>query len=66
MMIKSVKWVLLSLNLLPFSRVSIRRHLHPGIEYLGGGSVSSVLCRFGQELIEDSCIIDNVLVIYVL
>lgn len=61
----TVKWTLLSLNLNEFARVSIRRHMISGIEYLGGGSVASVLSRFGNEVITDSCIIDNVLVIYV-
>lgn len=61
----TVKWILLSLNLIPYSHVSIRRHLRPGIEYLGGGSVGSCIRRFGDLLLDDSCIVDNVLVIYV-
>ena len=64
-MYHSVRWVLMSLNLVPYSHVSVRRHLHPGIEYLGGGSVGSCIQRFGSLLIEDSCVVDNVLIIYV-
>lgn len=64
-MSNTVKWVLLSLNLNEFTHVVVRRHAKPGIEYLGGGSVSSVLSRFGDMLIEDSCIIDGVFVLYV-
>ena len=62
---KSVKWVLLSLNLLPYTHISIRQHGRNGVVYLGGGRFSSVVERFGDRQIEDSCIIDNVLCIYV-
>lgn len=62
---KTVKWVLLSLNLNEFTHVSVRRHLKHSIDYLGGGSVASVLSRFANEEIEDSCITDNVLILYV-
>lgn len=61
----TVKWALISLNLNTYSHVSIRRHLNNDMVYLGGGSVATVLSRFGNEQIEDSCIVDNVLVIYV-
>ena len=62
---KTVKWVLLSLNLENYSHVSIRKHGQNCVEYLGGGTVSRVLSRFGDMEITDSCIIDNVLCIYV-
>lgn len=65
MMKHTVKWVLMSLNLNEYTHVSIRRHLYHGMDYLGGGSVGSVLARFGNKEIEDSYIVDNVLVIYV-
>ncbi|MBE5883376.1 MAG: hypothetical protein E7291_02970 [Lachnospiraceae bacterium] len=63
---KSVRWVLLSLNLLEYTHVSIRRRLNGEIEYLGGGSVGSVLSRFPDSLVNYSTISDNVLIIYVL
>lgn len=61
----TVRFALISLNLLPYSHISIRKHGERGVEYLGGGSFSSVLERFGNEIIEDSVIIDNILVIHV-
>lgn len=61
----TVKWVLLSLNLNEFTHVSIRQHMASGLNYLGGGSVASVLSRFGDREIADSCIIENALIIYV-
>ena len=63
---KTVKWVLISLNLIPYSRISVRRHGANGVEYLGGGYCSSVLSRFGDMEIVDSCIIDNILILYVI
>lgn len=62
---KSVRWVLLSLNLLEYTHVSIRRRVKGEIEYLGGGSVGSVLSRFPDKLVNYSTISDNVLIIYV-
>lgn len=62
---KTVRWVLLSLNLVTGSRVSIRRHGKNGVDFIGGGSVASVIARFGDMEIVDSWIIDNALCIYV-
>lgn len=61
----TVKWVLLSLNLEPYTHISVRRHGTNGAEYLGGGRFFSVIERFGNMVIDDSYIIDNVLCIYV-
>lgn len=61
----TVRWILISLNLVPYSHVSVRRHLNPGIEYLGGGSAGSCIQRFGNLLLEDSAVMGNVLVLYV-
>lgn len=63
---KSVKWVLLSLNLCDYTRVSIREHLPGSTNYLGGGKPGDVIQRFGDRLVADSCIQDNVLCLYVL
>lgn len=63
---KTVKWTLLSLGLEEFTHVCIRRHsVQCGYEMLGGGSVSSVLSRFGNLMISDSFIRDDVLYIFV-
>lgn len=64
-MCNTVRFALISLNLNNYCHVSIRHRLDAGMEYLGGGTVASVLSRFGDKEIEDSCIIDNILVIYV-
>lgn len=64
-MCNTVKWVLISLNLLPYNHISIRRHGTDGVEYLGGGHFMSVIERFGNEVIVDSNIFENVLIIYV-
>ena len=63
---KSVKWVLLSLNLCDYTQVSIREHLSGSTNYLGGGKPGDVIQRFGDRLVADSCIQDNVLCLYVL
>lgn len=62
---KTVKWVLLSLNLLPYTHIAIRRHGKDGVEYLGGGCFTSVIKRFGNEIIDSSSIVDDILCIYV-
>lgn len=64
-MSNTVKWVLVSLNLNEYTHVAIRRHVAHGMIYLGGGTVASVLSRFGNEIIEDSYIVDDILIIYV-
>lgn len=63
---KSVEWVLLSLNLCDYSHVSVREHLRGSVNYLGGGKPGDVICRFGGRLVSDSCILNNVLCLYVL
>lgn len=65
MMNNTVKWTLMSLNLLPYTHVTIRRSGENGLEYLGGGFGSNVIKRFGDEVVEKSMIIDNILCIYV-
>lgn len=62
---KNVRWVLLSLGLEEFTHVSIRRHKKNGIEYVGGGRVSDMINRYGDLIITDSWICDNILCIYV-
>lgn len=63
---KSVKWVLLSLNLEDYSHVCIREHGDHKIEMVGGGHPGDVIRRYGDRLVVDSCICDNVLFLYVL
>lgn len=62
---KTVEWVLLSLNLCDYTHVSIREHLPGSVNYLGGGKPGDVIRRFGDRLVADSCIHDNVLCLYV-
>ena len=62
---KSVKWALLSLNLEDYSHVCIREHGDHGFVMVGGGRPGDVIRRFGDRLITDSCICDNVLYLYV-
>lgn len=63
---KSVKWVLLSLNLEGYSHVCIREHGNHNFLIVGGGRPGDVIRRFGNRLVTDSCICDNVLYLYVL
>lgn len=65
-MSNTVKWALLSLNPQPYIRVSVRRRRAHGFEYLGGGSASDCMRRFGDLQITDTNICDNCLCIYVL
>lgn len=52
---KTVKWVLLSLNLNPYTRIVIRQHTAQGIVMLGGSDkVSVILKRFGDMYVENS------------
>lgn len=62
---KTIKWVLLSLNLCEYTHVVVRRRAKDRTPiYLGGGSVADVLQRFGDLTIMDSMIAENILVIY--
>lgn len=61
----TVKWTLISLNLLPHTHIAIRRHTSSGVDYLGGGDFMRVVKRFGDMEIIDSAIIDNILIIHV-
>ncbi len=63
---KSVKWLLLSLNLCDYTRVCIREHSPHGIIYVGGGYPGKVMQRFGSRLVTDSCIYEDALILYVL
>ena len=46
---KTVKWILLSLNLNPYTHIVIRRHTERGVDMLGGSDkVSVILQRFGS------------------
>ncbi len=62
---KSVKWVLLSLNLCDYTRVCIREHGPKGIIYVGGGYPGRVMQRYGERLVMDSTIYDDALILYV-
>ena len=57
--------VLISLGL-NYAHILVRRKTAFGIEYLGGGTVSVVISRFGECIIVNSVIQENMLVIYVL
>lgn len=63
---KTVKWILVSLNLCDYTRVSVREHVHRSVNYLGGGYAGDMIRRFGDRLVKDSAIYDNVLVLYVM
>lgn len=63
---KSVKWVLLSLNLCDYTHVCIREHGDHNVIVVGGGYPGNVIRRFGDRIVVDSCILDNILFIYVL
>lgn len=62
---KSVKWVLLSLNLCDYTRVHIREHGSQGIVYIGGGYPGKVMQRYGDRLVTDSGIYEDALILYV-
>lgn len=62
---KSVKWLLLSLNLCDYTRVCIREHGSQGVMYVGGGYPGKVMQRYGDRLVVDSCIYDGALCLYV-
>lgn len=62
---KTVKWLLYSLNLCEYTHVSIREHLPRSINYLGGGKPGDMIQRFGDRVVLDSCIYDNILCLYV-
>lgn len=63
---KSVKWVLLSLNLCGYTRVCIREHGPKGIVYVGGGYPGKIMQRYADRLVTDSCIYEDALILYVL
>lgn len=64
---KTVKWILLSLNLNPCTHIVIRRHTERGIAMLGGSfKVSEIIYRFGDMLVENSFITsDGLFIMYV-
>lgn len=62
---KSVKWLLLSLNLCDYTHVYIREHGPQGISYVGGGYPGKVMQRFGNRLVVDSSIYEDALILYV-
>lgn len=65
---KTVKWVLLSLNLCNYTRVCVRERVRPGFGgfvYLGGGYPGKVMQRYGDRLVADSCIYEDALILYV-
>lgn len=64
---KTVKWILLSLNLNPYTHIVVRRHISQGITPLGGSDkVSEILRRFGDLYVENSYITsDGILIMYV-
>lgn len=64
---KTVKWILLSLNLNPYTHIVVRQHTLQGITPLGGsGKVSEILRRFGNMYVENTYITsDGLFVMYV-
>lgn len=64
---KTVKWILLSLNLNPYTHIVIRRHTERGVDMFGGSDkVSVILQRFGSLYVENSYITsDGILIMYV-
>lgn len=66
---KSVKWVLISLNLCNYTRVCVRERRigagFRGFRYLGGGYPGKVMQRYGDRLVTDSCIYEDALILYV-
>lgn len=64
---KTVKWVLLSLNLNQYTHIVVRQHTPQGISFLGGSNkVSEILRRFGSLYVENSHITsDGILIMYV-
>lgn len=64
---KTVKWILLSLNLNPYTHIVIRRHTERGVDMLGGSDkVSVILQRFGSLYVENLYITsDGILIMYV-
>lgn len=67
---KSVKWVLLSLNMNDYTHICVRERmrLYPpfgGYRYLGGGHPDKVIQRYGDRLVADSCILEDALILYV-
>lgn len=64
---KTVKWILLSLNLNPYTHIVIRRHTERGVDILGGSDkVSEILRRFGDMYVENTHITsDGLFVMYV-
>lgn len=63
---KSVKWLLLSLNLCDYTHVYIREHGPRGVIYVGGGYSGKVMQRYGDRLVVDSSIYEDALILYVL
>lgn len=62
---KSVKWLLLSLNLCDYTRVCIREHGSQGVVYVGGGYPGKIIQRFGNRIVVDSLIFEDALILYV-
>lgn len=64
---KTVKWILLSLNLNPYTHIVIRQHTERGVAMLGGSDkVSEILRRFGNMYVENTHITsDGLFVMYV-
>lgn len=64
---KTVKWILLSLNLNPYTHIVIRQHTPQGIVPLGGSDkVSEILRRFGDMYVENTYITsDGLFIMYV-
>lgn len=61
----TVRTVLEGLNPVFHTPVCVRRRVRHGIEYLGGGSFSDCIRRFGDMEVCESEIYDNCLCIYV-
>lgn len=64
---KTVKCILLSLNLNPYTHIVIRQHTERGVAMLGGSDkVSEILRRFGNMYVENTHITsDGLFVMYV-
>lgn len=62
--LKTVKWVLHSLNLL-YAHVVVRKVTKNGFDFLGGGATGDIARRFGNEYVLHSTIVDDVLIVFV-
>jgi hypothetical protein len=60
-----IDMVLEIMNLEPWVQISVRRHTDNGVEYLGGGHRAKIVARFKDLRVQDTTVIDNILVFHV-